>query len=94
MMRVRMTTQISGSRPDGSPWPQPGTEFEVSEEEAAFLFANEMAVPAAEARAEERKAEKRPAPEDPKVETRQDAAPEKEVPDPAKQRGPGRSPKG
>lgn len=94
-MKVHMTTQMSGSRPDGNRWPQPGTDFEVSDEEGAQLCANGIAVPVAEARAEERKAEKRPEPADPKTETRaEDPPPQEKTPvaeaDPAAKRGPGR----
>lgn len=43
-MRVKMKTQISGSR-DGKDWPMPGEELDVSDEEGASLCANGQALP-------------------------------------------------
>ena len=36
-MRVRMVQQISGGRPDGTPWPDPGAILEVGDAEGAEL---------------------------------------------------------
>jgi hypothetical protein len=97
-MRVRMVQQMSGTRPDGTPWPGAGEEFDASGEEFEWLThtadsqSSPIAVPVTEKRGSEQ-AETRPAPEDPKVETREDdtaedASEDDDVP-PAK-RGPGR----
>lgn len=43
-MRVRMKTDVSGSR-DGQPWPRRGETFEVSDAEGADLCASGMAEP-------------------------------------------------
>ena len=98
-MKIRMTTQMSGPRHDGAPWPGYGQEFVVSDEEGRDLCAAGIAVPVAEAPAEERQAERRPDPVDPKVETRGEqkaaeppSAPPAEKPAeaPPEKRGPGR----
>ena len=47
-MKVRMLIGISGGRGDGTPWPHPGGELVVSDEEGAALCAGRMAVPVAE----------------------------------------------
>jgi hypothetical protein len=41
-MRVRMKTDVSGSR-DGQPWPKRGESFEVSDAEGADLSPSPMA---------------------------------------------------
>jgi hypothetical protein len=46
-MRVRMKTEVSGSR-DGQPWPKRGETFEVSDSEGAELCASGMAEPVAD----------------------------------------------
>lgn len=46
-MRVRMKTDISGSR-DGESWPQRGETLEVSDDEGADLCASGLAEPAAD----------------------------------------------
>jgi len=101
-MKIRMVTQMSGPRADGTPWPGYGAEFVVSDEEGRDLCAASIAVPVAEAAAEERQAERRPDPVDPKVETRGEQKPaepaptppappaEKPAEAPPEKRGPGR----
>ena len=44
-MRVKMVQQVSGGR-NGVPWPAPGEEIEVSQEEANDLLLNGQAVAA------------------------------------------------
>lgn len=46
-MRVRMKTDVSGSR-DGQPWPKRGETFEVSDAEGVDLCASGMAEPVAD----------------------------------------------
>jgi hypothetical protein len=43
-----MLIGISGGRGDGTPWPPPGGELDVSDEEGAHLCAARMAVPVPE----------------------------------------------
>jgi hypothetical protein len=45
-MKVRMRDQISGTR-NGEPWPPPGGEVDLPEQEAVKLCANGLAVPVA-----------------------------------------------
>ncbi|GAB3884572.1 hypothetical protein [Terrabacter terrigena] len=44
-MKVRLTSEISGSR-DGKPWPAAGEEIDLPADEAASLVASGAAVPA------------------------------------------------
>ena len=46
-MRIRMRLGISGGRGDGTPWPPPGGELDVSDEEGAQLCAARLADPVA-----------------------------------------------
>ena len=46
-MRIRMRLGISGGRGDGTPWPPPGGELDVGDEEGAQLCAAGLAAPVA-----------------------------------------------
>jgi hypothetical protein len=71
-----MVQQMSGSRGDGQPWPQPGGTLTVSEDEARVLCStasgSPIAVPVAR---EERRTETGDAPESPRTEARDAPAP-------------------
>jgi hypothetical protein len=95
-MKVRLKMQMSGPRPDGSMWPEVGSEMTVSAEEAEQLEAAGIAEPTAkktakpESSASEAEDEENPAedtPEDGAEEPpAEDAAPEpppKAAPTPA-----------
>jgi hypothetical protein len=43
MVKVILAAHLSGTR-NGIPWPPPGGEIDVPEDEAADLFRNELAV--------------------------------------------------
>lgn len=72
-MKVRMVTQMSGVRHDGRPWPGPGNDLDVTNEEGAYLVHNGIAVPVTAA-GERRAGEMRPSAPDPSVETRAEDA--------------------
>jgi hypothetical protein len=52
MVKVILAAHLSGTR-NGIPWPPPGGEIDVPEDEAADLFRNELAVVAPEEAPEE-----------------------------------------
>ena len=50
-MRIVLNHAVSGTR-DGEPWPEPGTAFEIPDDEAVLLLRNGIASPEGDAAVE------------------------------------------